>query len=855
MGQLIPIALITLISGCFSKSDETNLPTDDGGALSESGWYLELIVDSEQTIAGQAVSYTPRLLRPNGSEVVADWYEMTSDLEPGFLWSPDVLTPTIAGTHTLTLSVDIDGDILQDTAPLTVTPADVYDIDLNLSDLSVSAGSSVTWTVDAVDQYGNTVDATSTIVTSNDPDMNVEDSELWTTIPGNYLAIATIEKVEDIEMFVVTADSAASLSLTMTTPIEQYETVTANVEIFDAYGNPADDNWTLTTEGDGNVAMSQFNLTFNDEGWYTVTASVDGSELSDSVGPFLVDSHGPLIEITQPQRGEWIEETSTTVSGVVTDEWSALAALDVNGNQVEINNDGSFSTTLNSPSGIRIIETTATDTDGNTSIDTRSIIANDYANYGDFIADGVVVRIHEGPGGLDTLEEMGESLIDNSTLTDLISNPVVNEQSVWQECINPCGLWGGNCQECWSFTWYALQVNVTNPSFGSASLNLNPKSNGRIKATFIIYDVSLYWYGNAVVTEIISASDSGNITANNITVEMEIQPYVTSNDNIAVSVYGTSVATSNFNFNMDSILDDAAEFFGINVDGLVEGFIVDALEAAVEDEVPALLDDALTDLELDYEFDVNGQEFDLVAKPHDISIDSTGITLSLQTQVLAQEWNHDDAGIGSVYAGYAMPSWNGSPGTIVGVSTDFLNQMMYAVWGSGLLDIDMAGEDLGLDNDAVSILFPDATSIAIQVDPMLPPTIVPSSGTGLLDLQLGDLGLSLFNGDPLDQDLRLSVYSHVMADLNIGVGSDQTLNAELGSMDLYFDALKPQANSIGAANTEAILAQLLPMLLPSLTEALGSFEIPSIEGLSLTNIAIDGEGQDNAFITLGGDLE
>jgi hypothetical protein len=73
-------------------------------------------------------------------------------------------------------------------------------------------------------------------------------------------------------------------------------------------------------------------------------------------------------------------------------------------------------------------------------------------------------------------------------------------------------------------------------------------------------------------------------------------------------------------------------------------------------------------------------------------------------------------------------------------------------------------------------------------------------------------------------------------------------------MDLYFDVVYPDATSIGAADTEALLEELVPLLLPTLTGALGEVPIPDIQGFTVTGVTVDSEGPEDGYITLGGDL-
>ena len=53
--------------------------------------------------------------------------------------------------------------------------------------------------------------------------------------------------------------------------------------------------------------------------------------------------------------------------------------------------------------------------------------------------------------------------------------------------------------------------------------------------------------------------------------------------------------------------------------------------------------------------------------------------------------------------GYALPSWDSTSGTNLAVSTDFINQVLFAFFEGGLLNRTLTSEDLGLDAATISL--------------------------------------------------------------------------------------------------------------------------------------------------------
>jgi hypothetical protein len=173
------------------------------------------------------------------------------------------------------------------------------------------------------------------------------------------------------------------------------------------------------------------------------------------------------------------------------------------------------------------------------------------------------------------------------------------------------------------------------------------------------------------------------------------------------------------------------------------------------------------------------------------------------------------------------------------------------MWGGGLLDMTVDSSELGLDPADLSFILGDVESLVVSVDPLLPPVVVPGSSGNLLDLQLGDLHLTL----TADGATFIEVYVSAVTDLDVSVDGDATLSAELGAdLRLYFDVVYPESNTTGASDTEALLEALVPLLLPILTDALGEIEIPAIQGFTLSGISVDVGGAEGGYLELGGNL-
>lgn len=821
------------------KGGETGGSDDTSGSDS-----LTLGLAVSTASAGETVGYV-LLYEHDGQpeEVAAD--SLSSSLEDALDWDAGSLTPVVAGDAIITATATIDGEPWTATAPLEVLAGEAVSLELALSATSFPAGESATYALTAMDAYGNALDTSGASVGVDSDAVEIAGDTVSSVTPGTYSLVATMGALSDDEWFTVTPGAAASVTLSLSDmELEVGDSTVAQVEIRDAYENLTDDTYTLGVEGTGTATLDGTTIGFPEEGAYTVTATVDGSDLSASVGPLYVDSSGPELSVDTPERGTWTEDDAGTVSGSVSESVSGLDSFTVNGASVEVADDGTFSTSVAWDFGLNVVETSATDGDGNNSTDTRAVLAGDFLDYGATAPGGMLARIDEGAGGLDELESLGEGLVAATDLDALIPSPAY---SYYEEtCID---YWFG--EECWD--WYSVKLYITSPRIGSTDLQLDPMSTGQLSAVFTVYSPSLNWSANGDVVGI-GYSGSGTITADSITVALVLTPSVT-DGTIHTTVDSVTVSSSGFDFDFDSWLYDALDYVGVDIDGLIQGYIEDAIEGVVYDEVPAVLESALQDLEIGYSFTVDDHNYAFTASPDGVTVDDAGVTLSLGTTFQIDSWEASRSGLGSLYYGYGTPTWTGiAGGTSMGVSADFLNQVFYSLWGGNLLNFTMTDEELGLDPADLALVLPGLTDLTVTTEALLPPVVVPGTGDDLLDLQVGDLLLTLYNGPAESGYEYIQVYVSAVAGLGVSATSDATLSAEIGDTTLYFDVVYPDASSVEAGAIEEMLQMLVPMLLPELTSVLGEISIPEIEGFSLTGIVVTQDGPEHGYTLLSGDL-
>lgn len=820
------LLLLLLAVGC--KSDYGDLvPIVD----------MVFTVSDPAITAGDEVQYSVYLDTPWGPERVDP--EITSDLEPVLLYNDTAITATVAGAHTLTATVDYEGDIKMATADLGVSAGPPAVVDLVLEDIQTTAGEPLDYATYSWDRYGNLTDHPVHVALDSE-DVRVSADQFTSVFPGLYTATAISGDALDIEQFVVVAGEPARLELTLSDEqLEKDETSIATVRISDTYGNEIHGDWLLWTDPATGVGINHNALTFYEEGRFTVwAATVDGA-LDDSVGPLLIDSTGPDIEVINPPRGTQTTDTGQTVSGTVTEEWSGVDSLTVNGDRATVSGT-SWSVWQDYDFAMNVLETQAIDGDNNLSTDVRAVLSGQYTPYGYGIGDGLQARVNEA--GFDTIEALAEGFINTDLLVASIPSPVLSQSS--QSCAF------GICIE-----WYSINFYLENPSISATDLNIDPTSAGALYTTATIYDPHLDYRATGRLVGI-SYSASGSIDADWIQLSMNMWPSVNANNEIEVAVTDASASTQNFDFYLNSWIYDVVDFFGIDIDGIIESYLVDALASMAEDQVPDLVHDAVQGLEIAYSFDIEDNTYDFDALPYEISVDDAGMTLGLETYFTTASWESPFTGSpGSLTYPYDPPTYASSTAAMeLGLGQDFLNQAMYAFWAGGLLDMQMTSEELGFDTGDLATFLPQLESLSIATVAYQPPVVIPGTGADLLDLQLGDLELSLYNGDIAEANLFMRVYVTVEAGLSISATANNTISPSLGGLVLNFDLVYPNDRTAYAGDTEALLETLVPMLLPTLTGALGEIPIPSFDGYGLSNLAIGLDGPQDGYVTVGGTL-
>lgn len=804
-------------------------------------------LDRSTITSGERVNTTCTLEDEHGNAITPAEMRVAVSPSSGTTVTGTQLEAIRVGTYEVSCAANGFGALPRVPATLTVNSGAAVRLEVVLSAAAVLAGERVEVNCVATDAAGNAVTAPTNFLVSPAP-TTADARGFAAEQAGPYDVVCDLPSanlMSNPARVTVGPGPAAQLVITGVDPTLPVYPRSAVVEVLatvtDAYGNVSTSaSWDLSGSPSSAVQFAgQHRAQLMESGPITLTAQVTsptagGIPVSASV-TVTCDAEPPVVIIDSPARGAILAHTpgtSLTVSGHVTDPTSSVVSFTFMGDPIALAPDGSFSATFVPRWGINLLEAIAIDEAGNSRELAQSFeAASNYRRASPTrtvsgrIDDGLLVRLSQAAlddnaADVDDLATILRLAIQQADLNALIPDPATNFHS--------------DCSVLFVTITGNLRLWVDDVRFGTPIIDLTAQNGGlHLRAEIPNLAVDLHTTGD--VCEI-GVGISGTASAQRAVLEADLT-VSHNNGNITVTMPRPSVQLYGFNLNLNlpSIIDWAVDGILSLFSGVISDEVEDALADTLQAEVPGLVDDFLTGVELGTSVQLPAPislNLGIGARLGSLSFSSSGGTLGFDATVYAQGTISPEPLGGILRESITAPNLTNRGSFVVAMSYDLVNQALYSIWYGGAFNLDLTQFLSGQVPSGGGNANVSATTRAL-----LPPVVGRSGDPNFpLQLMIGDLQIDAnFSGLPGGlPPLAATIYATAFAKARVNVNGQGQITFELApNPEVVLDFTSPlDAIDLQAFITdlETAMAQYLPTLF---NQAIQGIPIPTLDLSSL----------------------
>ncbi len=542
----------------------------------------------------------------------------------------------------------------------------------------------------------------------------------------------------------------------------------------------------------------------------------------------------PVITITYPPRGAMLlgPPDSVPVTGNVSSTGGAITQFLVNDVKVNLDASGNFQTSVVPRSGTNILRFAATNQAGGQAKGVRAFMfthqyypADPATRAAAAIPDGAEIYLgktvfqDDTPNVPDDFRAIILAYIKGIDIGKLIPNPLASTKVAW-------------CNA----TIYGKNIKYSGPD-----LQLYP-INGGLHATVAITNFSMDI--EADLSGFACPSASGHVSANSITINVDLMVSVPTPGKVNVTLANTSANVDGLNISLDGVLgfllNWLIDLFSNTIATQLENMVVSQLSSFAP-----VIAQALQSLALHQAFTIppllgSGKSvtitLDAVVSRADF--DTLGGTVGLQATALSTKGNSYTPK-GSIARSGCLDPYAEAFHFIemheieLGVFDDLLNQLLYAMWYGGALEFTLTQANLPPGTDLSKY---GVSNLVVDVSFMLPPMLTDCTADAKFNLQVGDIkvhaSLTLL-GQPVTMDAYASASAPASITATVTpTGSQLSLSVDKKGLVAEIEI----ENASGGANAKYAMQSLLEtQLLPMIFTALGnggpiaSFPIPEMD--------------------------
>jgi len=457
-----------------------------------------------------------------------------------------------------------------------------------------------------------------------------------------------------------------------------------------------------------------------------------------------------VVDVETPVRGATLtQDPDVTVSGKVVSPAGPVQELTLNQVPVPVGADGAFSTQLEAVSGVNVMVLQATDGFGRSDKLVQAFLfSEELFPVGTQAAPTLMPESGRAYLRSDVLDD--DDLSDVDDLATAV-HKVVNNLDM--EALIPSPLLAEG--EGPSVGWCTWTVDVSKVTYFLDDVEIKPTTGGLILSGTIS---GFQAYVDAVAPGLFCPDAHGWVHAEKIVFESWIDVEVIGGD-LVLDVVSVEVKITGVWVDMDG---GAASLFDWLVNWFSEEFaakIEDMLESALPEKVVPLLTTALNSfLDKTQQFSIPAipgtqgpMTLVLKAEPAAADFDAGGAAFSINLGIGSQKQSsHQAPGtfkrgdcLGEDPGAFKLPE---SQKVEAAVSEDLMNQILFAGWWGGQMDVTLDDALLG---DALADY--GISGLSVQLSPYLPPVYTTCTPSGKGEFQIGDLHVDasfLMNGQP-----------------------------------------------------------------------------------------------------------
>ena len=516
----------------------------------------------------------------------------------------------------------------------------------------------------------------------------------------------------------------------------------------------------------------------------------------------------PVLKVTSPTRGLVQSDAGPlTVTGTATPgaPGDRVTKITVNGVAAKLAPDGSFTATLDAPTGAMLLETVATSDSGASASDTRAVQSGQLRPVGAGIdravtaalSADVFARLSAAAGPMLQTMDLAAMLAASPPMTagDDLAN---------------------------------LKLSVTDVKFTGSKVAATPVDGGlsfsaELDGLRVTANVD---YAGALVPD---GSTTVTITADQVTIAGTLGVTPAGAAGFTTKLIAPTVHTSGLRLAASGLVGTLLDLLDSVLGSTIEAVASQSAEAAME----PLVNQALGALAGPQQIDVLGKKLDLRASPSAVAFTSAGALVTMNLEALIEG---SESSPGYIFTDNGMPAMDMRRGFQLGLADDLVNELFAEVHALGVLDLAVQ-QDFGLFD-------------AAQFQLTMPPMISASSRDGAMRLVIGDM-IATFShkGTPV-----VKAAINVQVDLKIAPAANaQQVALQLGAVDLQVDMLDDAAGGSGVSGDDlkGATSQGIGIQLDSLSQLLITLPVPSVAGIQLEHLSI---GADSGYVMMSGQI-